>query len=74
MVMSPDDEFLHDDNAKVIFEPLAFRGVTAKNRIFRSNLSGMFDDYNGHGGNARVNWETRFARGGCGGIISSCFE
>ncbi|QEW19484.1 NADH oxidase [Marinibacterium anthonyi] len=71
MVMSPDDEFLHDDNAKVIFEPLAFRGVTAKNRIFRSNLSGMFDDYNGHGGNARVNWETRFARGGCGGIISS---
>ena len=22
----------------------------------------MFDDYNGHGGNARLNWEEKFAR------------
>ncbi len=31
----------------------------------------MFDDYNGHGGNARLNWEEKFARGGVGCIISS---
>ena len=40
-------------------------------RFSCSNLSGTFDDYNGHGSNARVNWETRFARGGAGAIISS---
>lgn len=63
----PDERYLHEDNAKQIFNPLAFRCWTAKNRIFRSNLSGTFDDYNGHGGNARANWETRFARGGAAG-------
>ena len=31
----------------------------------------MFDDYNGHGGHARLNWEEKFARGGVGCIISS---
>jgi len=67
----PNERFLHEDNAREIFKPLELRFLTAKNRIFRSNLSGTFDDYNGHGGNARVNWETRFARGGAGGIISS---
>lgn len=66
-----DKSFLHEDNAKLIFEPLGFRHLAVKNRLFRSNLSGMFDDYNGHGGNARVNWEEKFARGGVGCIISS---
>ena len=66
-----DRKFLHEDNARLIFTPLEFRHLTVKNRIFRSNLSGTFDDYNGHGSNARVNWETRFARGGAGAIISS---
>ncbi|MCG6903172.1 MAG: NADH:flavin oxidoreductase [Rhodobacter sp.] len=61
----------HEDNAALIFEPLNFRHLQVKNRIFRSNLSGMFDDYNGQGGNARVNWETKFAKGGAGCIISS---
>ena len=28
-----------------------------KNRLFRSSISGQFDDYNGHGSNARLNWE-----------------
>ncbi len=68
---SVDGRFLHEDNARQIFAPLQFRHLTVKNRIFRSNLSGTFDDYNGHGSNARVNWETRFARGGAGAIISS---
>ncbi|MCA8880530.1 MAG: NADH:flavin oxidoreductase [Rhodobacteraceae bacterium] len=68
---SPDREHLHEDDAVTIFAPLAFRALDVKNRIFRSNLSGMFDDYNGHGGNARINWERKFAAGGCGAIISS---
>jgi len=68
---SPDKSHIHEDNAALIFDPLKFRNLEAKNRIFRSNLSGMFDDYNGQGGNARINWETKFAKGGAGGIISS---
>ena len=55
-----------------IFQPLTFRsGVTVKNRIFRSNISGQFDKYNGHGTNTRIEWERSFARGGVGCIISS---
>ncbi len=61
----------HADNAALIFQPLEMRNLTIKNRLFRSNISGMFDDYNGHGGNARVNWETKFAKGGVGCVISS---
>ncbi|RDJ00825.1 FMN reductase [Rhizobium phaseoli] len=69
--MHPDSQFTHADNAKLIFNELKFRSLTVKNRLFRSNVSGQFDDYNGHGGNARLNWEEKFARGGIGCIISS---
>ncbi len=69
--MSADDRFLHEDNVAAIFAPLQFRHLEVKNRLFRSNLSGMFDDYNGHGGNARLNWEEKFAEGGVACIISS---
>ena len=55
----------------VIFEPLKFRNLTVKNRIFRSNISGRFDNYDGSGNQARVNWEVKFAKGGVGAIISS---
>ena len=54
-----------------IFEPLPFRNLTVRNRIFRSNMSGRFDNYDGSGNQARINWEVRFARGGVGAIISS---
>ncbi|WP_337174228.1 NADH:flavin oxidoreductase [Paludisphaera sp.] len=56
-----------------IGEPLAFprSGLTVKNRIFRSSISGSFDSYDGTGGYARINWEEKFARGGVGAIISS---
>jgi 2,4-dienoyl-CoA reductase (NADPH2) len=54
-----------------IFEPLHFRNLTVKNRIFRSNISGRFDNYDGSGTHARINWEERFAKGGVGAIISS---
>ena len=61
----------HRDNRELIFSPLEFRHLTVENRLFRSNLSGMFDEYNGLGGHTRLNWEEQFARGGVGAIISS---
>jgi len=57
--------------ADTLFHPLAFRSLTIKNRLIRSNVSGRFDNYDGSGNPARINWETRFARGGVGAIISS---
>ena len=55
----------------ILFEPLKFKNLTVKNRIFRSNLSGRFDNYDGSGNQARINWEVKFARGGVGAVISS---
>ena len=55
----------------ILFEPLHFRNLTVKNRVFRSNISGRFDNYDGSGSQVRINWETKFARGGVGAIISS---
>jgi len=55
----------------ILFEPLRFKNLTVKNRIFRSNISGRFDNYDGSGNQARINWETKFARGGVGAIVSS---
>ncbi|HEY3439236.1 MAG TPA: NADH:flavin oxidoreductase [Paludibaculum sp.] len=57
--------------ADSIFEPLHFRSLSIKNRLIRSNVSGRFDNYDGSGNPARINWETKFARGGVGAIISS---
>jgi 2,4-dienoyl-CoA reductase-like NADH-dependent reductase (Old Yellow Enzyme family) len=57
--------------ADPIFEPLHFRNLTVKNRLFRSNISGRFDNYDGSGNPVRFNWELKFARGGVGAIISS---
>jgi 2,4-dienoyl-CoA reductase-like NADH-dependent reductase (Old Yellow Enzyme family) len=55
----------------VIFQPLKFKNLTVKNRILRSNISGRFDNYDGSGNQARINWELKFARGGVGAIVSS---
>jgi 2,4-dienoyl-CoA reductase (NADPH2) len=55
----------------VIFQPLSFKNLTVKNRIFRSNISGRLDNYDGSGNQARINWEVKFARGGVGAIVSS---
>ena len=64
-----DSEQLNKD---VIFQPLKFRsGLEIKNRLFRSNISGRFDHYDGHGSVARLKWESSFAEGGVGCIISS---
>src|SRR5688572_23057652 len=61
----------HVVSADPIFEPLEFRNLTVKNRIFRSNISGRFDNYDGSGTQTRINWELKFARHGVGAIISS---
>ena len=62
----------HQADKEVIFKALSFpSGLIVKNRLFRSSISGTFDDYNGHGSHTRINWEERFARGGVGAIISS---
>jgi 2,4-dienoyl-CoA reductase (NADPH2) len=59
-------------NNDAIFRPLQFRNLTVKNRIFRSSISGKFDNYDGSGPtHARINWEEKFARGGVGAIITS---
>ena len=60
-----------DMSIDTIFEPLKFKNLTVKNRVFRSNVSGRFDNYDGSGNQARINWEVKFARGGVGAIISS---
>jgi 2,4-dienoyl-CoA reductase (NADPH2) len=54
-----------------IFTPLRFRRLTVKNRIFRSSISGRFDNEDGSLTQTRINWESRFAKGGAGAIISS---
>ena len=55
----------------IIFEPLQFRNLAVKNRVFRSNIAGRFDNYDGSGNQSRINWELKFAKGGVGAIISS---
>jgi 2,4-dienoyl-CoA reductase (NADPH2) len=55
----------------VLFAPLRFRNLEVKNRIFRSNVAGRFDHYDGTGTQTRINWELKFARGGVGAILSS---
>jgi len=55
----------------VIFSPLRFKNLTVKNRIFRSNISGKFDNEDGSLTQTRINWECKFAKGGVGAIISS---
>lgn len=54
-----------------IFTPLSFRSLTVKNRVFRSNISGRFDNEDGSLTQTRINWECRFAKGGVGAIVSS---
>jgi len=55
----------------VIFTPLRFRNLEVKNRIFRSSISGRFDNEDGSLTQTRINWECKFAKGGAGAIISS---
>ncbi len=58
-------------NDLTVFSPLKMRNLEVKNRIFRSNISGRFDNEDGSLTQTRVNWECMFAEGGVGAIISS---
>ncbi|MGH6843969.1 MAG: NADH:flavin oxidoreductase [Methylocella sp.] len=58
-------------NQDVIFTPLTFRNLEVKNRIFRSSISGRYDNEDGSLTQTRINWECKFAKGGIGAIISS---
>lgn len=55
----------------IIFKPLQFRNLRVENRIFRSSISGRFDNEDGSLTQTRINWECMFAKGGVGAIISS---
>ena len=55
----------------ILFTPLQFRNIEVKNRIFRSSISGRFDNDDGSLTQTRINWECKFAKGGVGAIISS---
>ncbi|HJS71031.1 MAG TPA: hypothetical protein VJ744_09485, partial [Gaiellaceae bacterium] len=57
--------------ARPIFQPLQFRNLEVKNRLFRSSISGRFDNYDGSGTETRIDWDVKFARGGIGAVISS---
>ena len=58
-------------SAGTLLTPISFRNLTVKNRIFRSSISGRFDQEDGRPTQTRVNWESKFAAGGVGAIISS---
>src|SRR5947208_13035557 len=71
MAASPKLRTENTHMADLIFEPLSFKNLVVKNRIFRSNIAGRLDNYDGSGNQARINWEVKFARGGVGAIMSS---
>ncbi|WP_305985022.1 NADH:flavin oxidoreductase [Roseibium sp. MMSF_3544] len=56
----------------ILFSPLKLgKNLRIKNRVLRSNISGRFDNDDGSLTQTRINWETKFAKGGVGAIISS---
>jgi 2,4-dienoyl-CoA reductase-like NADH-dependent reductase (Old Yellow Enzyme family) len=54
-----------------LFEPFAINGVEFRNRALRSSIGGRTSFYDGTISPAFTSFETRFARGGVGGIISA---
>lgn len=60
-----------DQGSDPIFQPLRFRCLEVKNRIFRSNMTGPFDEYDGTGNEYRIRFDEQFARGGVGAVCSA---
>jgi 2,4-dienoyl-CoA reductase-like NADH-dependent reductase (Old Yellow Enzyme family) len=57
--------------AAALLEPIRLGPLTVRNRVLRSSVAGRFDNYDGSGTDVRIAWDTKFARGGVGAIISS---
>ena len=62
---------MKEPNAPNVFSAFEMRNLSLKNRVLRSSISGRFDNEDGSLSQTRINWETMFARGGVGAIISS---
>lgn len=54
-----------------VLAPLTMRNLELKNRVMRSSISGRFDYEDGTPTETRRNWETLYAEGGVGAIITS---
>jgi len=55
----------------MLLEPFSINGIEFKNRVLRSSLGGRMAFYDGTVSPAFKSFETRFARGGVGGIITA---
>lgn len=62
-----------DVNSSPIFRPRAIGSVEFKNRLLRSSIGGRTAYYDGTVNEAWETFESRFASGGIGGIISATF-
>jgi 2,4-dienoyl-CoA reductase-like NADH-dependent reductase (Old Yellow Enzyme family) len=57
-----------------IFDPITVNGVKFENRVLRSSVGGRMCAYTGMVTDVWRNFESRFARGGVAGIISTTFS
>jgi 2,4-dienoyl-CoA reductase (NADPH2) len=57
--------------ADVIFQPLEFRNLTVRNRLFRGSITGLMDHFDGRGSDVRLRFEERHAQSGVGAIVSA---
>src|SRR6185436_1540943 len=57
--------------SSAIFQPMKINGVEFKNRLIRSSIGGRTAYYDGTVNDSWLRFESRFAEGGVGAIISA---